>query len=308
MSLIRERRPFGLTPLGHDYIRKEPSPLNATQRIESLTKTVIERVRKHLAKKRLSTLTTHDVTGYILEAVCDFPLGKDPDGIESVWQNIRNEFKDIFDLPEKRPTGSVSTSVVFKKPKKSRMESDAMNTDLAPEEPTEKMQIEVPNSELSEKVPSESFEPLAKNGAEKAVEDDADKWLKENDPEMQDGKETPEDDGQSEEVHGSDTTIVNSDHRDESDDILDSDDDLGDEDFVEDYNAMFEEEDFRALGLDPTQPTTAKPGTEDKVMILAARYASGLPLWHPDDCKDQGPAKFTNPDEEFDDDEENNAP
>lgn len=49
-------------------------------------------------------------------------------------------------------------------------------------------------------------------------------------------------------------------------------------------------EDFTALGIDPTIPTVAKPGSEDKVRMLAARYAAGLPLWHDEDCYDHGPS------------------
>lgn len=47
--------------------------------------------------------------------------------------------------------------------------------------------------------------------------------------------------------------------------------------------------DLSALGLDPANPTGAKPGSEEKVLMLAARYAAGLPLWHDDDCYDHGP-------------------
>lgn len=41
--------------------------------------------------------------------------------------------------------------------------------------------------------------------------------------------------------------------------------------------------------LDPLDPTAAKPGSEDKVRMLAARYAAGIPLWHDSDCYDHGP-------------------
>ncbi len=40
------------------------------------------------------------------------------------------------------------------------------------------------------------------------------------------------------------------------------------------------------LGLDPRRPTSAKPGSVEKVTTLAARYAAGLPLWHTADCSD----------------------
>ncbi|GIX04569.1 MAG: hypothetical protein KatS3mg114_0438 [Planctomycetaceae bacterium] len=55
--------------------------------------------------------------------------------------------------------------------------------------------------------------------------------------------------------------------------------------------ANFEDIDFAALGIDPTQPTSAKPGSEEKVLMLAARYAAGLPLWHEKDCYDHGPGE-----------------
>ncbi|MEX0702825.1 MAG: hypothetical protein WD069_12085 [Planctomycetales bacterium] len=35
--------------------------------------------------------------------------------------------------------------------------------------------------------------------------------------------------------------------------------------------------------VDPTEPTVAEPGTSQKVVTLAARYAAGLPLWNDDD-------------------------
>lgn len=58
---------------------------------------------------------------------------------------------------------------------------------------------------------------------------------------------------------------------------------------TEDGECEFPEIDFEALGIDPSAPTLAKPGSEDKVVMLAARYAAGLPLWHDDDCVDHGP-------------------
>lgn len=63
--------------------------------------------------------------------------------------------------------------------------------------------------------------------------------------------------------------------------------------FGEVYANLFEEEDFIALGIIPSSPTGAKPGSGDKVMMLAARYASGLPLWHDSDCYDHSPAGET---------------
>ena len=41
--------------------------------------------------------------------------------------------------------------------------------------------------------------------------------------------------------------------------------------------------------VNPWTPTGAKPGSEDKVRMLAARYAAGIPLWHNEDCYDHGP-------------------
>ena len=53
-----------------------------------------------------------------------------------------------------------------------------------------------------------------------------------------------------------------------------------------------DEADFLAMGIDPARPTEAKPGSEDKVLVLAARYAAGLPLWHTDDRCDHAPDRF----------------
>lgn len=51
----------------------------------------------------------------------------------------------------------------------------------------------------------------------------------------------------------------------------------------------YPEIDFDSIGVDPECPTVAKPGSEEKVVMLAARYAAGLPLWHNEDCVDHGP-------------------
>jgi hypothetical protein len=48
-------------------------------------------------------------------------------------------------------------------------------------------------------------------------------------------------------------------------------------------------EDFNAMGIDPRKSTRAKPGTEEKVQMLSARYAAGLALWHNSDRYDHGP-------------------
>lgn len=66
-----------------------------------------------------------------------------------------------------------------------------------------------------------------------------------------------------------------------------------DYDFEEDYGVAFDEEqeNYQAMGIDPETPTAAKPGSEEKVIMLAARYAAGLPLWHHEDCYDHGPGQ-----------------
>jgi hypothetical protein len=73
---------------------------------------------------------------------------------------------------------------------------------------------------------------------------------------------------------------------------------LGDE-----FGGFFDEEDYLSLGVDPAQPTDAKPGSEEKVLMLAARYAAGLPLWHTEDRYDHGPGQadpsLFSSDEEF---------
>lgn len=56
----------------------------------------------------------------------------------------------------------------------------------------------------------------------------------------------------------------------------------------------FEEIDFESLGIDPGAPTVAKPGSEEKVLMLAARYAAGVPLWHEKDCYDHSPGAIAN--------------
>lgn len=70
---------------------------------------------------------------------------------------------------------------------------------------------------------------------------------------------------------------------------IDSDTEVLEDDFGTDYEESFEDFDYTALGIDPITPTAAKPGSEDKVRVLAARYAAGLPLWHDEDCYDHGP-------------------
>jgi hypothetical protein len=58
---------------------------------------------------------------------------------------------------------------------------------------------------------------------------------------------------------------------------------------LDEYGATLSIEDFKAMGINPTRSTRAKPGTEEKVLMLSARYAAGLPLWHDRDCYDHGP-------------------
>ena len=61
----------------------------------------------------------------------------------------------------------------------------------------------------------------------------------------------------------------------------------GSDEFSDEYEAV----DFEAIGVNPQTPTKAKPGSEEMVLMLAARYAAGMPLWHNDDCTDHGPAR-----------------
>jgi len=61
------------------------------------------------------------------------------------------------------------------------------------------------------------------------------------------------------------------------------------DEIFEEQEQVYQEVDFRKLGVDPTKPTNAKPGSPEKVLMLAARYAAGLPLWHEKDRYDHGP-------------------
>jgi len=63
---------------------------------------------------------------------------------------------------------------------------------------------------------------------------------------------------------------------------------IGSELSFEHADGEFEAESFE--GVDPLAPTSAKPGSDEKVKMLAARYAAGVPLWHNSDCYDHGPA------------------
>ena len=64
--------------------------------------------------------------------------------------------------------------------------------------------------------------------------------------------------------------------------------------------------DFNFSGVDPLNPTGAKPGSQDKVKMLAARSAAGVPLWHDSDCYDHGPvgSSLTGDQESFLEEEE----
>lgn len=62
------------------------------------------------------------------------------------------------------------------------------------------------------------------------------------------------------------------------------------EEFREDGLSDVDEEiDSDVLGIDPSKPTKAKPGSGEKVAMMAARRAAGLPLWHHGDETDHGP-------------------
>ena len=60
-------------------------------------------------------------------------------------------------------------------------------------------------------------------------------------------------------------------------------------DFIGEFDVGGDGHDYRDLGLEPGSATPAKPGSEAKVLMLAARYAAGLPLWHDSDCYDHSP-------------------
>lgn len=70
---------------------------------------------------------------------------------------------------------------------------------------------------------------------------------------------------------------------------VEADESVGYEDDVVGEAGYYTEAIFRERGVDPISPTAAKPGSEAKVLMLAARYAAGLPLWHDRDCYDHGP-------------------
>lgn len=63
------------------------------------------------------------------------------------------------------------------------------------------------------------------------------------------------------------------------------------EEYDPNFDALFGEEEYREMGINPDEATQAKPGSEQKVLMLAARYAAGLPLWNNSDCYDHGPGE-----------------
>lgn len=75
-------------------------------------------------------------------------------------------------------------------------------------------------------------------------------------------------------------------------DVPEDEDELDPLDVAEmDDQSIFEEIDFDSLGIDPGRPTVAKPGSEEKVLMLAARYAAGVPLWNENDADAFGPSE-----------------
>jgi hypothetical protein len=42
------------------------------------------------------------------------------------------------------------------------------------------------------------------------------------------------------------------------------------------------------MDVDPTQATPARPGSEEKLRMLSARFAAGLALWNTGDRHHQG--------------------
>jgi hypothetical protein len=63
----------------------------------------------------------------------------------------------------------------------------------------------------------------------------------------------------------------------------------GFDDDLDDNSVTFDLEEFKAMGINPFKATPARPGSDEKVTMLSARYAAGLPLWHDSDCYDHGP-------------------
>ncbi len=64
--------------------------------------------------------------------------------------------------------------------------------------------------------------------------------------------------------------------------ILDDSPDEADEDYADsDPDADLAE--LKQQGVDPTKPSDAQPGSEERILHLAARYAAGQPFWQPGD-------------------------
>jgi len=82
---------------------------------------------------------------------------------------------------------------------------------------------------------------------------------------------------------------------------LESVSNLENDEFVGSFNSTFGDIDFNSLGIDPQTSTEAKPGSEEKVLMLAARYAAGLPLWNHEDCYDHAPTDLFDHDDQDDD-------
>ena len=59
------------------------------------------------------------------------------------------------------------------------------------------------------------------------------------------------------------------------------------------YDENIENFDYEALGIDPKAPTLARPGSQEKVDVLRARYEAGLPLWHNSDRYDHAQGHST---------------
>lgn len=72
-------------------------------------------------------------------------------------------------------------------------------------------------------------------------------------------------------------------------------------DFIEGQDAEYSSEPVDELTA--LMPTEAKPGSEDKVRMLSARYAAGVPLWHESDCYDHGPDTLEQDDFDLEDDD-----
>lgn len=50
-------------------------------------------------------------------------------------------------------------------------------------------------------------------------------------------------------------------------------------------------EDYLEMGIDPRRPTRARPGSEEKIRMLSARYDAGIPLWDTGDNYSHGPSE-----------------